>query len=140
LLLLIAVGLSLLAPAACAKTIIVTDASNGKAVTLVAGDTLVVRLVVRSALSSNEWHVVYNPNEMLQLNGSSQFSFPPHPHSSVVVGWGDFMTQDFRFTVPPSKGSFVKGAWLRFLSLSPVEPGVKGANLWQIQYTIKASH
>ncbi len=138
-----AVALALLTLAANAKTVVVTDVQNGKALTLVAGDTLVVRLTTNTGLGATEWHVVYNPNMLLQLNeplsGPSR-SFPlPPPHSIVVVGLGDPLTQEFRFTVPRSKGSFVNGAWLRFLSLSDFEPGIQGAKVWKIKYTIKAA-
>ncbi len=146
LLLALAGSLAQLAPAVSAKTITLTNAQNGKAVTLAAkavtlaaGDTLVVRLTANTGLGATEWHVVYNPNMLLQLSGVSRSSFTPHPHSIVVVGWGDPIIQEFRFTVPQLKGGFVKGAWLRFLSLSSFEPDVKGAKLWRIQYTVKAA-
>jgi len=76
---------------------------------------------------------------MLRLSGDPHYLFSPHPHSIVVVGWGDPITQEFRFTLPQSKESFTKGAWLLFLSMSPFDPSVKDARVWKIKYTIKAT-
>lgn len=131
-----AFAFALLAPAAQAKTVAVTDAQNGKAVTLFAGDTLVVHLAIKSAAAS-EWHVVYGPEGMLRLNGQPRYLYPP-THTILVYSGGPAILE-FRFTVSGSKQSYVKGAWLRFLFLDPFEPGVKDAKLWQLQYTIKAT-
>ncbi len=132
----IALALALFAPAANAKTVVVADAQDGKAVILSAGDTLVVRLAIKSATAST-WHLVYGPEEMLWLNGPPRYLYPP-THTILVYSGGP-ATEEFRFTVPQSRENFVIGAWLRFLSLSLFEPGVKDAKLWEIKYTIKAA-
>ena len=136
----VVISLALIAPAAYAKTVVVTEAQNGRAVTLFAGDTLVVRLMSQTGLGATEWHVVYNPESLLKLTGPPHAVYPVHPHGVLVIGNGKPIPQEFWFTVPQSKGSFTKGAWLRFLPLSDFEPNIKGAKLWQIQYTVKASH
>lgn len=134
-----AVGLALLAPAARAKTIVVTEAQNGRAVTLVAGDILVVRLTSRNGLRGAIWSVLYNPEGLLRLSSDPHYLYPVHPHDGVVVGMGDSIPQEFHFTVPQSRESFTKGAWLLFMYQSAFEPSVKNAKVWKIQYTIKAT-
>ena len=130
-----ALALAFFAPAAHAKTVVATYPQK-KAVTLVAGDTLVVHLAIKSAAAS-EWHVVYGPEGMLRLNGQPRYLYPP-THTILVYSGGP-ATEEFRFTVPQQKANFVTGAWLRFLFLSPFEPGVKDAKLWEIKYTIKVT-
>jgi len=128
-------GLAFLASAAQAKTVVITYPQK-KATALVAGDTLVVHLAVKSETSS-EWHVVYGPEGMLRLSGQPRYLYPPS--RGIVVYTGGPATQEFRFTVRRAKQSFVIGAWLRFLFLDRFAPNIKGAKLWQIQYTIKAT-
>jgi len=131
-----ALALAFFAPAANAKTVVVADAQDGKAVILSAGDTLVVHLAIKSATAS-VWHLVYSPEEMLRLNGPPRYLYPP-THTILVYSGGP-ATEEFRFTVPEGKANFVTGAWLRFLFLSSFESGVKAAKLWEIRYTIKAT-
>jgi len=133
-LLLVAVGFGLLAPAAQAKTVVVTDAQNKKAITLVAGDTLIVRLAVKPGTGC-EWHVVYDPQAMLHLSREVNFiSLRNSPRVAVSqVG------EEFRFTVPYSRSNGLDGFWLRFLYLSPLEPSIGSARVWAIQYSIKAA-
>ena len=76
---------------------------------------------------------------MLRLSGDSRYLYTLHPHSIVVVGWNEPVTQEFRFTLPQSKESFTTGAWLLFLSMSSFEPSVKDARVWKIKYTVKAT-
>ena len=130
--LLITIGLALLAPAARAKTVVVTEAQNGRAVTLVGGDSLVVRLTVKPG-TGREWHVVYDPQAMLHLNGGINFVSLRNPHSIAAP----LVVEEFRFTVPYSRSNFLDRAWLRFLYLSPREPRIESAKVWAIQYTIR---
>ena len=134
LLLLVAVGFGLLAPAAQAKTVVVTDAQNKKAITLIAGDTLVVRLTVKPG-TGREWHVVYDTQAMLHLSSEITFVSLRNPHSIAAPQ----AAEEFRFTVPYSRSSGLDKAWLRFLYLSPQEPNIGSAKVWAIQYTIKAA-
>lgn len=132
LLLLVVVGFGLLAPAAQAKTIIVTDVQNKKAITLIAGDTLIVRLAVKPG-TGREWHVVYDPQAMLHLSREINFISLRNPPRVGVSQVGE----EFRFTVPYSRSNSLDGFWLRFLYLSPLEPSIGSARVWAIQYSIK---
>jgi len=66
-------GLALLAPAAHARTAVVTSANNEKSVALTKGDTLLVVLDANGA-AGYTWHVVYDPNGPLLL--SSKHIYP----------------------------------------------------------------
>ena len=100
---------------------------------------MVVRLTAQTGLGGADWSVVYDPGFALRLSSDPHYLYTRHPKSIVVVGWGDPIIQEFRFSVPQSKGSFTKGAWLLFLYQSPFESSVKGAKVWKLQYTIKAT-
>lgn len=130
-----ALALAFFAPAANAKTVVVTYPQK-KAVTLAAGDTLVVHLAIKSATAS-VWHLVYGPEEMLRLSGEPRTLYPPT--HGIVVYTGGPAVQEFRFIATGPKESYVKGAWLRFLFLDPFTDNVKDAKLWQLQYTVKAT-
>ena len=121
-------ALAFLTPIAQARTVLVTDANNEKAVTLAPGDTLVVRLAA-NVTTGYSWNVVYDPTGPLTLSGKPRYV--ETPHAPGIVGSGG--TSEFRFAVPRSADGT---AWLRLLNLQPFMPGVKDAQLWEIHYTI----
>lgn len=136
LLLAMAGSLASLAPVAQAHTITVTEADNGKSVTLGRADTLTVDLPVNTA-AGYTWYVVYDPNGPLRLSGKQ----------SLTVGVGISSTGDpapmskstwdyFSFTVPQGTG-FARRGYLNLLRRRN-EAGVGGGTLWHIRYTIKA--
>jgi predicted secreted protein len=130
-LLLTAAGLALLAPAAYARTIVVTDANNEKSVILNRGDTLLVVLDANGA-AGYTWHVVYDPNGPLLLSSKHIY-----PASFGNKGIGSANREELRFTVSRSV-AFGRVGYLNLLRMRN-EPGVGGGYLWHISYTIKAA-
>ena len=125
--------LTFLAPAAPARTVVVTNANNEKSVTLAKGDTLVVRLASNPSTGFS-WSVVYDPNGPLAPLGKTRYT--PAPHPPHILGGGG--TAEFRFTVLQSADSG-EGEWLRLLYLRPFAPGVKDAQLWEINCTVQGT-
>ncbi len=135
-LLLTAAGLALLAPAAQARTVTVTEADNGRSVTLGRADTLTVDLPVDTA-AGYTWYVVYDPNGPLRLSGKQSLTVgagisstsPPAPMAKSTWDY-------FSFTVPQGAG-FARRGYLNLLRRRN-EAGVGGGTVWHIRYTIKA--
>lgn len=78
LLLPLALGAVLMAPAVHARTIVVTDANNEKTVTLHKGDTLLVRLAFNTT-TGYSWHIVYEPDGRCGLTETVK------PHGWIIV-------------------------------------------------------
>lgn len=133
-LLLVAAGLALLAPGARAKTVVVTDVQNKKISLSSLERYFIVRLAAKPG-TGREWHVVYDPQVMLHLTGGGNFISLRRPHTISVTS----VNEEFRSTVPCSRSNSLDGAWLRFLYLSPHESSIGRAQVWAIQYTMKAA-
>ncbi len=131
LLLTAAVGLALLAPAAHARTVVVTAANNENSVVLNQGDTLLVVLNANGA-AGYTWHVVYDPNGPLHLSGKHIY-----PGSFGNKGVGSANSEELRFT-PSQSATLGRTGFLNLLRMRN-EPGVGGGYLWHMMYTIKAA-
>ena len=125
------VMVGILPASALAREVVVTDANNGQEVTLQRGDTLVVRLA-SNPTTAYSWHTVLSPTSIVSL---SRARYIPGPCPAGNVGCGGI--DEFRF-VPSARAlgaTFQMGEWLRMLSLRPFDPGVEGAQLWQVDVT-----
>lgn len=115
-----------------AREVVVTDADDGNGVTLGRGDTLIVRLKSNHT-TAYSWYTVLSPTSVVEL---ARHRYIPDPCPPGRVGCGG--VDEFRFVpaVDMAPVTFERGEWLRMLSLTPFDPGVEGARLWQVDVTL----
>ncbi|MDC3960425.1 protease inhibitor I42 family protein [Polyangium jinanense] len=113
-----------------AREIVLSNADNGKRVTVQSGDEVILRLE-SNASTGYSWHMVLSPTSIMKL---TQHRYVPGRCPGGAVGCPGI--EEFHF-VPAVSASHELGEWLRMLYLRPFDPGVAGATLWQVDVTLR---
>lgn len=129
-------SLAFLASAAQARTVTVTEADNGKIVTLGEADTLTVDLPVNTA-AGYTWYVVYDPDGPLRLSGKQSLTVGVGISSADSPTPMSKSTWEYLcFKVAPG-AKIVRRGYLNLLRMRN-KAGVEGGVLWHLRYIIKA--
>ena len=121
-----------------AKTIAhtVTDAQNGSALTLKAGETLIVRLNSNPSTGAS-WAFVDMSQMPIRLVSRRYLAAKPANSSDApIMGGGGI--EEWKFVVS-GRASYARSSYLKLLYLRSFEKGIKNARLWEIKVTVPAS-
>ncbi len=110
---------------------IVTEAENGAAVTLNAGEVLVVRLKENPSTGYSRALVSF-PDMPVRLISHQMLA--PAPVGGVPVV-GAPRIAEWKF-VPTGEAKFGRTVWLKLLRLRPFAKGMDDANLWEIKVNV----
>lgn len=119
-----------------AHPITVTEADNGKSVTLSSTDTLTVDLSVNTIVGYT-WYAVYDPNGPLRLVGKQSMTVGVGMGSGDSSGTMSNSTWEYFYFKVANSAGLARHGYLNLLRMRN-EPGV-GGHLWHIRYTIKAA-
>ena len=110
---------------------VVTEAGNGSAVTLSAGEVLVVRLNDTPSTGYSRALVSF-PDMPVRLV-SHRILAPAAAGAAPVVGAP--RVAEWRFVVA-GEAAHGRAVWLKFLRLRPFAKGVDAAGLWEVNVTV----